>query len=401
MRAAGKAAFGCLVAVIGAIASMTVSAETPASPLNAPLPEGTRTRPLEWSAVPGWADDDHNQAFATFLATCPAGIPALRAGQPRPAVLQQVCDLALSEAAAWQADAGKARLFFESRFTPVEIIPARGAGFLTGYYEPELEAARQRRDTFPEPVLARPVDLVTVPQGGTAPPPLDPALQAWRQTAAGHEPYPDRKAIWDGALSGRGLEIAWLRDKPELFITQVQGSARLRWVEGGVGRLRYAGRNGHAYTSIGRRLVERGIMTLESMTLARLMGWLRDNPAEARALMDENRSYIFFQLDENLSPEEGPIGGAGIPLTPGRSLAVDRSIWPYGLPVFIDVSPLVPSGGRERLSRLMIAQDTGSAIVGPARADYFVGSGAAAGDRAGLFRDPMRFIVLVPRGVHP
>lgn len=401
MKPAGKVAMGCLAAMIGAFSSMSVSAEPAGSILSAPLPEGTRTRVLDWSALPGWAADDHAAAFSAFLRTCPGGIPALRAGQPRPAALQQACDRALVERDALTSESGRSRQFFERHFTPVEIIPASGSGFLTGYYEPELEASRQQREGFPEPVLGRPADLVTVPQGEPAPPPLEAGLQAWRQGPRGPEPYPDRKAIWAGALAGQGLEIAWLRDKPELFITQVQGSARLRWVGGGVGRLRYAGRNGHPYTSIGRKLVERGIMALETMTLAKLMGWLRENPAEARALMEENRSYIFFQLDESLSPDEGPIGGAGIPLVAGRSLAVDRSIWPYGLPVFIEASPLVPEGGRQRVARLMVAQDTGSAIVGPARGDFFVGSGAAAGDRAGLFRDPMRFIALIPREVAP
>ncbi|WP_284179215.1 MltA domain-containing protein [Rhabdaerophilum sp. SD176] len=401
MKPAGKVAQGCLAAMIGALSSMSVSAEPAGSVLSSLLPDGTRTRVLDWAAVPGWSDDNHAEAFSVFLRTCPAGIPALRSGQPRPAALQRACDLAFAGRDVLAADNGQARQFFERHFRPAEIIPLSGAGFLTGYYEPELEASRQKRDGFPEPVLRRPADLVTVPQGEPAPSPLDADLQAWRRGPGGPEPYPDRKAIWAGALAGQGLEIAWLRDKPELFITQVQGSARLRWVDGGVGRLRYAGRNGHPYTSIGRKLVERGIMALETMTLAKLMGWLRENPAEARALMEENRSYVFFQLDESLSPDEGPIGGAGIPLVAGRSLAVDRSIWPYGLPVFIEVSPLVPEGGRKRIARLMIAQDTGSAIVGPARGDFFVGSGSAAGDRAGLFRDPMRFIILVPREMSP
>lgn len=401
MKTTGKAATGCLVAMIGTLSFMSVSAEPAGSVLFNPLPEGTRTQVLDWSAIPGWTGDNHAEAFSAFLRTCPAGIPALRAGQPRPAPLQRACDLAFLGRNTLAADGGSARQFFERHFMPVEIIPASGSGFLTGYYEPELEASRQKRQGFLEPVLGRPTDLVTVPQGEGAPSPLDAGLQAWRQGPHGPEPYPDRKAIWAGALAGQGLEIAWLRDKPELFITQVQGSARLRWVEGGIGRLRYAGRNGQPYTSIGRKLVERGIMALETMTLAKLMDWLRDNPAEARALMEENRSYIFFQLDEDLSPEEGPIGGAGIPLTPGRSLAIDRSIWPYGLPVFIEASPLVPDGGRQPIARLMIAQDTGSAIVGAARGDFFVGSGSVAGDRAGLFRDPMRFIILAPREISP
>lgn len=393
----GRAAAGCLALLLtGGTPSMPAQADTRLTSLAARLPEGTRLAPVDWANLPGWAEDDHAEAFTTFLRTCPADLPALRAGLPRPPALQAACDEALARPKPISPN--EARRFFETRFLPVEVAPAGGQGFLTGYYEPELPASRVATPDFPEPVLKRPADLVTVPQGQPAPAGLDPALQAYRNAASGPESFPDRAAIWAGALAGQGLEIAWLRDKPDHFIMQVQGSARLRWTDGGITRLRYSGRNGHPYTSIGRKLVERGIMTLPDMILARLMGWLRDNPAEARLLMEENRSFIFFERDDTLDPADGPIGGAGTPLVPGRSLAVDRNLWPYGLPVFIDVNPLVPAGGRMRITRLMVAQDTGSAILGPARGDFFVGSGDAAGERAGLFRDPMRFVVLVPRG---
>ncbi|MCA0406650.1 MAG: MltA domain-containing protein, partial [Proteobacteria bacterium] len=180
-------------------------------------------------------------------------------------------------------------------------------------------------------------------------------------------------------------------------ITQVQGSARLRLPDGRITRLVYAGRNGHPYTSIGRKIVERGDMTLEEMTLAKLMAYLRADAARGRALMELNRSYVFFARNDALDAAKGPIGGAGVPLTPHRSLAIDRTLWPYGLPVFIAVNPLTPQGPRQRMERLMIAQDTGSAILGPARADYFMGSGAQAGERAGLVRDALRFITLLPK----
>lgn len=216
--------------------------------------------------------------------------------------------------------------------------------------------------------------------------------------ANGFEPYPDRAAIWAGELGDRARPIAWLRDKTELFIIQVQGSARLNFSDGASARLTYAGRNGHPYTSIGRILVENGSIPLAEMSLERLMGWLRTDPARGRALMERNRSYVFFALEPMADPKRGPIGGAGVPLTAGRSLAIDRAIWPYGLPVWISVSPLMPEGPRASLDRLMIAQDTGSAIVGPARGDFFMGSGPEAGTRAGLVRDSMRFIVLLPRG---
>ena len=246
------------------------------------------------------------------------------------------------------------------------------------------------------PVLARPDDLVTLAPG-EARPPLDPNLAGARRTPEGLDPYPDRAAIWADTLAGRGLEIAWLRDETELFIAQVQGSARIRWRQGGSERLVYAGRNGLPYTSIGRILVESGEIPLSEMSLERLMAWLRADPTRGRRLMERNRSYVFFALAPNDDPARGPIGGAGVPLTAGRSIAVDRSLYPYGLPVFVRTQLPDESGTKRPDSRLMVAQDTGSAIVGPARGDFFMGSGAEAGRRAGLMREAMDFFVLVPR----
>ena len=246
------------------------------------------------------------------------------------------------------------------------------------------------------PLLDRPDDLVTIPQGESLPG-IDPALQAARRTPQGFEPYPDRAAIEDGALGLGARPVVWLREPGEAFILHVQGSARIRLADGAVMRVSYAGRNGRPYTSIGRLLVQRGVMDLETMTLETLMGWLRDHPDEARALMRRNESYIFFREATGLAPEDGPIGGAGIPLVPGRSLAVDRTLWSYGLPFWLEGRLPVSLTASEPLNRLMIAHDTGSAIVGPARGDFFVGSGSAAGTQAGLLRHATRFVVLRPR----
>ncbi len=362
------------------------------------LPSGTRAIPIDFMALPGWQADDHAAAFSAFLETCRPLVEksaTLRAAVPPSPTLVETCRKALSHGSLLAP--GAARSFFEAHFTPHEIIPEAGSGFLTAYFEPVIEASLVPSEAFPVPVLARPPDLVTLQPGETLAPPFD-HLQAARSAKAGLEPFADRAAIWAGALEGRGLEIAWLRDYAELFITQVQGSARLRLPDGRMTRLVYSGRNGHPYTSIGRKLVESGEIPLPEMSLGRLMGWLRANPTRGRALMEENRSYVFFARDDSAPQDRGPTGGAGISLTTGRSLAVDRTIWPYGLPVHIAVEPLVPEGGRRKIERLMIAQDTGSAIVGPARGDYFMGTGPEAGERAGLVRDACRFIVLWPKG---
>jgi membrane-bound lytic murein transglycosylase A len=242
---------------------------------------------------------------------------------------------------------------------------------------------------------------VTLQAGEPRPRGLEPHLAAARRSDQGLVAYPDRAQIWAGALAGRGLEQIWLEDKASHFILQVQGSGRVTFPDGTKARLTYAGQNGHAYTSIGRILVENGAISLAEMSLERLMAWLEADSARGQALMERNRSFIFFALEALADPARGPIGGAGVPLTAGRSLAIDRSVWPYGLPIWISAAPLTPEGTRAPLDRLMIAQDTGSAIVGPARGDFFMGTGAEAGTRAGLVRDPVRFILFWPKEAQP
>ena len=354
-----------------------------------------------FSDLPGWEQDDHEAAFRTFLKSCQPVVdlrPALRPGIGNPDLVP-ICARAMEVPEPVSRD--EARRFFETHFLPYAVLPSSGRGFLTGYYEPEFDGALAPDDAYRVPLLDRPDDLVTVPQGGTLPG-LDPQYQAARRTASGgYEPYPDRAAIESGALGDRARPVAYLREPGEAFILHVQGSGRIRLKDGSVMRVAYAGRNGHPYTSIGRLLVQRGVMDLETMTLEKLLGWLKDNPEPARALMRENRSYIFFRPNDELKPEDGPVGGEGIPLTPGRSLAVDRKLWSYGLPFWLAGDLPLPDGGSVPLRRLMIAQDTGSAIVGPARGDFFVGSGPEAGTVAGLMRHPTDFVVLRPKPAGP
>ena len=355
-----------------------------------------RLEPLPFKDLEGWEADDHAAAFQAFLRSCrtlDASAAALRPAQAPQANLLAVCREALKTP---EAGKNEARLFFEAHFQPLAVAPHSGSGFLTGYYEPEFQGSRTPDATYGFPLLDKPEDLVTIPQGETLPG-LEAGLQAARRIPGGYEPYPDRAAIEDGALGTLARPIVYLREPGEAFIIHVQGSARIRLADGSVMRVAYAGRNGRPYTSIGRLLVQQGQMDLESMTLEKLMGWLRDNPSPAKALMRQNRSYIFFREATELAPEDGPIGGAGHPLVPGRSLAVDRSLWPYGLPVWLDGQLPLTLDRAEPLRRLMIAQDTGSAIVGPARGDFFFGSGEEAGRRAGLLRHAVRFVVLQPK----
>jgi membrane-bound lytic murein transglycosylase A len=209
-------------------------------------------------------------------------------------------------------------------------------------------------------------------------------------------PYHDRAAIEDGALAGRGLELIWLADPFEAFLVQVQGSARLRLPDGTLARVAYAGRNGHPYTSIGRVLVERGILTREEVDLPRIRAVFAGDPALAREVMRRNRSFVFFRLLGDHDPSLGPIGAQGLPLTPGRSIAIDRTVHSYGLPFFVLGEHPGPAGATP-VRRLVIAQDTGTAIVGPGRIDWFAGWGDEAERLAGLLRHPVELFVLRPR----
>ncbi len=361
-----------------------------------PLPPGAQAQAVAPADLPGWRDDDHAKAFSIFAKGC-ATNPPLRQGAPIPPALTQICAEAARLAARSAIEPAAARAFFETRFSFWRISPSgAGRGFMTGYFEPEFEGSLTRSAAFPTPLYGRPGDLVTRPSG-EAWPGLDPALSAARRTAAGIAPFPDRTAIETGGLDGQGLELAWMRDPVDRFVLQVQGSGRLRLPDGTVVRLVYSGRNGHPYTSLGRVLSEREGIPPEQMTMDKLIARLKADAGFAQELIWQNRSFVFFARKDDLPAESGPIGGAGLPLTPLRSIAIDRTVWPYGLPAWIDAAIPDGVGGLERLARLMIAQDTGSAILGPARVDLFVGSGAAAGHRAGLVRLPFDFTILWPR----
>lgn len=350
--------------------------------------------PVSFSSLSRWDRDDHPAAFATFQRSCAAIVadsPELRNAKPASSDLVAACRAALEPG---QPRDG-ARAFFERGFAPFLVRTRTGTGLLTGYFEPEYEGSKQRTEVFSAPLLARPPDLVTREPGQVFPG-LDPALQAARRTPAGLAPYPNRAAIEDGALGEAARPLVYMRPG-EAFITHVQGSARVRLAEGGTLRVAYAGRNGQPYSSIGRLIVERGHIALPEMSLERMLAWLARHPAEGREIMRSNRSYIFFRTADELDHADGPIGGAGLPLIPGRSLAVDRNLWSYGLPFWLEGEIPSAAGPPEALHRLMIAQDTGSAILGPARGDFFFGTGAAAGRRAGLTRSQTRFVVLLPK----
>ncbi len=296
-----------------------------------------------------------------------------------------------AEAAALPpGDGAAARIFLERRFRPVAV----GEGTLTGYFEPELRGSTTRDGRFATPLHARPPELVEVDLGAFA-----PDLRGRRTAGLVRDgrlhPYHDRAAIAGGALAGRGLELLWVDDPVDAFFLQIQGSGRVRMADGRVVRVGYAGQNGHPYYAVGRALLERGALMRETVSMQSIRAWMADaGPAEAAALMARNPSYVFFRILPDLPPGAGPVGTLGAPLTPMRSLAVDRTETALGLPVF--------AAGRDPLSdtplrRLAVAGDTGGAIRGAARADLFTGWGADAAERAGRMRDAAALFVLVPR----
>lgn len=384
--------------------SPAMSASTTASERR-PGPGGAGLTRVDLAALPGFGNDDHLGAFRVFLTSCRAiagAQAALRPGLPPPDALVAVCRAALDAGVSTRADA---RAFFLSRFDAWEIAPPTGAGFLTGYYEPEVAAALTRSDSFPTPVLARPDDLVTFPQGHT-PAPLDPALSAARRRVDGAlEPYPTRGEIEAGGLGEKARPIAFLADPVEAFMIHVQGSARLSLPDGSTLRLVYDGRNGRPYVSVGRVLASEQGVDPEELVLEKLKARIRAMglaPGEpGLALLHRNPSFIFFRLDASAPADAGPIGAQGVRLSPLRSIAVDRTLWPYGLPFWIEADLPWSAATPEPFARLAIAQDTGSAILGPARADLFFGAGDEAGRRAGDIRHAGRFVVLWPKGDAP
>jgi len=350
-------------------------------------------RIVSFGDLPGWREDDQTGAYAAFrrsafhVLTKPYRTGALGLG---------FSAFADAYAEARDFERQDARAFFERHFVPARIAPGdRPSGFVTGFYEPDVEASPVRTDRFTVPLLARPADLVDV-DDANRPEAMDPYLAFARGTPEGLVEYFDRQAIEQGALAGQELEIAWLADPVDAFFVHVQGAARLRMTDGSLRRVTYAAKSGQRFTGPGGVLVELGEIPLEKVTMQSIRAWFEANPHRVDEILWRNRSYIFFREAPVEQAELGPIAAAKVPLTPGRSMAVDRLLHTFGTPFFIDAPRLTAFGGAP-FRRLMIAQDTGSAITGPARGDLFAGSGDAAGEIAGVVRAEADFFALVPR----
>jgi membrane-bound lytic murein transglycosylase A len=348
----------------------------------APLP-AQHLRRAQWNDLPGWSDDDHAAAWGALLASC----TTLRQQDPWRAVCTDA-------AAMPRPDRGEARRFFEAQFLPYRLTqPDGGAeGLATGYYEPLLRGSRTPTARYRFPLYGVPDDLLVVDLPAFNAEPRDSRARA-RLDGRRVVPYYDRAQIESPAAPLRGREIAWVDDPVELFFLQIQGSGRLELEGGGVMRVGFADHNGHPYRSIGRLLIDRGELPAERASMQGIKAWAQQNPAKLRAVLEHNPRYVFFrELPPGL---DGPLGAQGVPLTARRSIAADPRFVPLGAPVFLATTwPL----SNRPLNQLMLAQDTGSAIRGAVRADFFWGYGEEAGREAGRMKQPLRMWLLLPRG---
>jgi membrane-bound lytic murein transglycosylase A len=361
-----------------------------------------RVERLDFRDIAGFGGDDHLAAFRCFERSACALVKGRSEGRTARPPTAALLAAGRSALGASVANADGARRFFETWFRPFRVLPGPSdAGFLTGYYEPCVRASLTETDGFRWPLLGRPSDLVSFAPGDT-PPGFPESITGARRLSDGSlVPYDDRTTI---ERQRRG-PLAWVRDAVEAFLIQVQGSAQLEFPDGKPTRLAYDGRNGLPYASIGRILIETGEIAERAMSLETLKAWLREaglgEGQRGLELMRQNRSFVFFRLVEDFDPALGPVAGESVPLTPLRSIAVDRTLWSYGLPFWIEAHLPWTDERRCLFRRLMIAQDTGSAIVGAARADIFFGSGDAAGKRAGAIRHPGVLTVFLPLGDDP
>jgi membrane-bound lytic murein transglycosylase A len=360
----------------------------PAEPSAPPVPEAARGRltRVTWQSLSGWGTDDPTPALDAFLQGC-----ATLSSQP---VWRHVCGASQMMKNRRPAEVTR---FFETEFEPYQVINAdeSDTGTITGYYEPLLRGSRTRTNEFRHPLYAPPQDLITVDLGEVYP---DLKNRRLRGRIVGNKlvPYLERGDIEADTNPLRGLELVWVDDSVESFFLQIQGSGQILLPDGSRMRIGYADQNGHPFRSLAGLLIRRGEIKAERASMQGIKEWAIRNPRKVQQFMNGNPSYVFFkELPNELT---GPIGTLGVPLTAERSIAVDQRVIPLGVPVFL--STTFPST-RTELNRLMVAQDTGGAINGGVRADFYWGFGDAAGNQAGKMKQQGRMWVLLPRGYNP
>jgi len=360
---------------------------TPTTPTPPPAAAFSRTlQAANWSDLPGWAEDDHAAAWAAFLQSCRG-----MASKPNAAAWKRVCEQARGSSEA------QARQFFESHLKPYAVLAADANpnGMMTGYYEPLLRGSRLPAKGFDQPVRGVPDDLLTIDLSTLFPELKDKRV---RGRIEGNKvvPYWSRGEIVTRGDRQAGRPLLYVDDAVELFFLQVQGSGRVKMTDGSMVRLNYADQNGHPYNSIGRILVERGELKLEEASMQGIRAWAKANPGRLEDVLNANPSYVFFREVPN--SKDGPVGALGVPLTPERSIAVDPRSVPLGTPVFMATTR---PNTAQPMNRLVMAQDTGGAIKGAVRADYFWGFGKEPAEQAGKMKQSGRLWLLLPPEAAP
>ena len=363
----------------------------PASPVN--IPDYALLKPAKWEAIDGFANEDLSAAWPAWLQSCGTLKNKVQTNQT---LWKTVCNAAF---ALKQPNNAAIIDYLTDYFNVYAATNADASetGLVTGYYEPLLKGSRTKSANYPYPLYKQPADLITVDLAE-----LYPELKGKRvrgklvQDKAGHNklvPYASRADIETAATPLAGQELVWIDDVVDVFFLQVQGSGIVKFENGQQMHVGYADQNGHAYNSIGRILIERGELSKDLAGMQGIKNWARNNPAKLRELLNTNPSYVFFtELPAGLS---GPIGALGVPLAAERSVAIDPKYVPLGAPLFL--STTLPNSATP-LRRLMVAQDTGGAIKGGVRADYFWGAGDAAGRLAGSMKQQGKIWVLLPKG---
>jgi membrane-bound lytic murein transglycosylase A len=370
------------------LAALTACVSRPRPAPDAPV--SARFDAVSWKRLPGWRSDD-------VLAAWPAIISSCSVLQSRPE-WQTFCSAVV---AASPGDADFVRGFLERELTPYRIVRLTGRkresrGLVTGYYEPLLRGSRERNDRFATPLYRRPADLLIVDLASVIP---ELKGKRVRGRIEGNKvvPYYSRAGTREApALAGH--EVVWIDDPLDAFLLEVQGSGRVQLTTGETIRLQYEDQNGHPYRSIGKYLADQGAMPLDQVNMPAIRAWLTANPHRLHEVLDSNPSVVFFREAPLDDPSVGPKGAQAVPLTAGRSIAVDAKFVPLGAPVFLSTTQ--PSSDLP-LQRLVVAQDTGGAIRGPVRADLFFGFGAEAGAQAGMMKQDGEMWLLWPKDFPP
>ena len=349
-----------------------------------PPTEGGLSKPVKWSALKGWNDDHHGDAWPALIQSC-------RKLASRDSDWSSICK---AVDALGVANDETARIFFETYFIAHRVVGPRGKkkGLITGYYEPLLNGSLEPTDRYRYPVYGRPPDLLIIDLGGVYPDLKGKRVRGRLEGTTRVTPYYSRAEIESDEPPLAGHELAWVDDPVSLYFLHVQGSGRIQLSNGETIAVGYADQNGRPYVSIGRQLLQMDALKKEDITLGSIRDWITEHPDQLEALLFSNPSYVFFTIRDSKLP--GPLGSLNVPLTPGRSIAVDSKFISPGLPVWLITTLAIDE---RPYRRLVLAQDTGGAIKGAVRADVFFGQGEKAERLAGTMKQKGQLFVLLPK----